>query len=78
VTDPASRRQTLRSGWTDVGKLFVMACVLDGAYQIVAHHELRPLPMLVIAALLAIVPYTLLRGPVTRLAGRRRTGATRH
>ena len=75
VSDPAGRRATLRSGWKDIGKVFVIACVLDGVYQVVKHHDLRVLPMLVMAVFLAIVPYALVRGPVTRLAARGRKTA---
>lgn len=78
VSDPAARRATLRSGWKDIGKVFVIACVLDGVYQVVKHHDLRVLPMLVMAVLLAVVPYVLVRGPVTRLAagGRKRAAGS--
>ena len=75
VSDPAARRATLRSGWQDIGKVFVIACVLDGVYQVAKHHDLRVVPMLVMAVLLAVVPYALLRGPVTRLAARGRKDA---
>ena len=70
VSDPAARRATLKSGWQDIGKVFVIACALDGVYQVLKHHDLRVVPMLVMAVILAVVPYALLRGPVTRVVAR--------
>lgn len=66
-TQPEQRRALLRSGWQSIGKVFVAALIIDLIYQIVALRQVRPLETLVIAVLLAALPYTLLRGPVNRL-----------
>ena len=53
--------------------------MLDTIYQIVALKVFYPGEMLVVAVVCAIVPYFLVRGPITRLAHllfRRRGGAT--
>jgi hypothetical protein len=34
LTDPAQRRYLFESGWKGISKIFVLACVLDIAYQI--------------------------------------------
>ena len=67
-TDPVNRRQRLREGWKSVGKIFVIAAILDTVYQIIVLHAFYPGEMMIVAFVLAIVPYTLLRGPVNRLA----------
>lgn len=72
-TNPGQRRELLRQGWKDIGKVFLIALVLDGVYQVIVHSAIYPLEMLLTASLLALVPYVLLRGPVGRLASRRRT-----
>lgn len=64
------RRDLLRQGRRDVGKLFIMACLLDVVYQLIVVRWVYPLETLIVATTLAIVPYVLLRGVVGRLARR--------
>jgi hypothetical protein len=66
-THPGQRSEMLRHGWKSVGKIFVLAGVLDIIYQLVVLHELHPLQTVVVAAMLAIVPYLIFRGPVNRI-----------
>ena len=66
-TDPSQRVQLIRSGWRSVWKIFIRAIVLDVIYQFVVLKGLRPLETLIVATLLAIVPYVLLRGPFNRM-----------
>jgi hypothetical protein len=70
VTDPAHRRERLREGWRSIGKIVIIALILDLAYQILVLRGLRPLETLIVAAMLAVVPYAILRGPVNRIARR--------
>lgn len=70
VTDPSHRREMVRDGWKSVGKVFVLALVLDVIYQLVVLRFVYPGEALVVALALAIVPYLLVRGLVTRLASR--------
>jgi hypothetical protein len=58
-----------------VGKVFVVAVVLDAVYQLIVQRGVFLLELLVVATVLAIVPYVFIRGPVSRLAEvlRRRT-----
>lgn len=66
--DADQRRYLLQQGWKDVGKIFILAVILDIAYQFVIGEGPRPLELLIVAAVLAFVPYLLVRGLVTRLA----------
>ena len=68
LTDPASRDYLVKDGWKSVGKVFILAMALDIVYQIIVAHFIYPLEVVITAALLAIVPYTLLRGLTTRIA----------
>ncbi len=70
-TSSDHRRDLVRSGWKSVGKVFVLALVLDGVYQGLYLRWFYPLESLATAVTLAIVPYLLLRGPINRLVGRR-------
>jgi hypothetical protein len=65
---PGHRREMLRNGWQSVGKLFCVAFFLDVVYQFIEQPVIRLRAAIFIAVLLAIVPYLLLRGLVTRLA----------
>src|SRR5579862_5545781 len=64
VTDPAQRAALLRSAWKDVGKVFILAVVLDAIYQLIQLRAVHVLELLIVAPTLAFVPYALLRGPV--------------
>jgi hypothetical protein len=70
VTDPDQRSALLRSGWKDVGKVFMLAVILDAIYQLIQLRAVYLLELLIVAPTLAFVPYVLLRGPVTRLVAR--------
>jgi len=67
ITDPAQRRQVLLSSWKSVGKVFVIALILDFAYQLMVFHWFYLSQALLVALFLAIIPYFLLRGPVNWL-----------
>jgi len=70
VKDPPYRLAFLRHGWKDVGKVFLLAVVLDSIYQLIVHRGVYVLELLIVATTLAVVPYLLIRGPVNRLAKR--------
>jgi hypothetical protein len=77
-TSPTERRRLLRSGLKDFGRVFIVACVLDTTYQVLVLKAFYPIQMLIVAVVCAIVPYFLIRGPVTRTVNtlrRRRRGA---
>lgn len=65
--NPAQRGQLLRSMWKDIRRLFLLAFVIDAAYQLAVLKFFYPLQALVVSVTLAVVPYILLRGPVSRL-----------
>ncbi len=66
VRSPTERRRLLRSGLEDLGRVFIIACVLDTAYQLLALKAFYPGQMLIVAVVCAIVPYFLVRGPILR------------
>jgi hypothetical protein len=70
ATDPAHRRERLREGWGSICKVVIIALILDLTYQIFVLHGHRPFQALLVAALLAVIPYAVLRGPVNRIASR--------
>ena len=70
-SDPAHRAEMVKDGWKSVGKVFVLALVLDVVYQTVATAFVYPGEAIITALLLAIVPYLILRAAVTRLVGKK-------
>jgi hypothetical protein len=67
IKDPIERRRLFRSGLKDFGRVFVIAVVLDTTYQLLVFRWVYPGEVLFIAVACAIVPYFLVRGPITRL-----------
>lgn len=67
IADDGQRLKLVGEGWSDVGKLTIMACVLDAAFQLIEFRWIYPFETAFVAVLLAIVPYVLLRGISQRL-----------
>ena len=70
-TDPAHRQDLLRDGWKSVGRVFILAIIIDVVYQFIVFRWVYPVEALLVAAILAFIPYLLIRGPVNRIARRR-------
>lgn len=73
-TEPAHRMELLRRGWKSVGKIFILALVLDAIYQVWQLGTFYPGEAVLTAIVLAFVPYVLLRGPVNRFMPRKWIG----
>jgi hypothetical protein len=67
LSAPNSRRALVKQGWKSVGKIFILAVLLDVVYQLEVHSTVYPGETLIVAFALAIVPYLVLRGPINRL-----------
>ena len=70
LVDPAHREDIIKDGWKDIGKVFILALVLDVIYQIMELRFIYPGEAIIVAVVLAILPYLILRGLVTRIARR--------
>lgn len=76
---PSSGRRTmLREGWLKIAKLVFAAVTLDLVYQFMAQPSIHLRHAIIIAFLLVIAPYLILRGAVTRLARRLYIGGKTH
>jgi len=67
-TEPDHRRYMLLNGWKSIGNVFIIAIILDLAFQYVIFHSFRLIGALLAGVILALLPYLLLRGLVNRLA----------
>jgi hypothetical protein len=63
----SDRHDLICDGWKDIGKVFVVAVILDVAYALIVHQWIFPAQALLIGVLLAIAPYVLMRGLTTHL-----------
>ncbi len=68
IKDPVERNRLFRSALKDIGKVFIMAVALDTVYQVMVFRFVYPVQVLIVAVLCAVVPYVLVRGPITRTA----------
>jgi hypothetical protein len=68
LTGTAAERQAmLKDGWKSIGKLIIMATTMDAIYQFIVQRRVYLSEALVVAVILAIVPYLLVRGPLNRI-----------
>lgn len=72
LTDPSQRADLVREGWRSVARVFVLAIVMDVIYQLIVLGWIYPFELILVAILLAVVPYLLIRGPVNRVVRRLR------
>ena len=76
LSNRSDRRAMIKDGWKSIGRVFLLAIVLDVVYQLYVLHFVYPPQAIFVALILAIVPYLILRGLVTRLARRKRGVST--
>ena len=61
-----NRKLLVKQGWADIGKVFIMAFVLDVIYQFIAIKSFYPGEAVLTAIILALMPYLIFR-PLTTL-----------
>ena len=70
LTGRGQRIALLREGWRAIFKIFILAVIMDVIYELIVLGWIYPFENLLVATILAVVPYLLIRGPVNRLARR--------
>ena len=68
LTNPDKRPGRLREGLIATARILLLGFVMDAIYQGTVLKTFYPGEMVIIAILLAFVPYLLLRGPFERIA----------
>lgn len=61
------RKDLVKEGWKDVGKVFVIALAMDIIFQLIVLKTLYPLEALITAMVLAFIPYIIFRGILNRI-----------
>jgi hypothetical protein len=59
LRDPGERAALLRSALKDIGRILIMALVLDTTYQIIVFRMFYPGQAIIVALVSAVVPYAL-------------------
>ncbi len=77
LSDPAQRVAMIKDGWKSVSRVFILAVVLDVVYQIIVLRFVYPGEAIIVAFILAILPYLILRGLVTRFARKKNAASAR-
>jgi len=70
LTQPAKLAGRLHEGLISTARIILLGLFMDGIYQLIAFETFHPAESVIIALILAFVPYVLLRGAVTRIGKR--------
>lgn len=70
LSNPQERGSRLREGLNATARIFLLGLAIDTIYQTIVFKTFYPYEALIIALLLAFVPYLLIRGLVSRSVGR--------
>jgi hypothetical protein len=70
LREPQKRTERLNEGLNATARIILLGIAMDVVYQRIELKTFYPVEALIIAILLAFVPYLLMRGPVTRIARR--------
>lgn len=70
VNDPARRMSRLNEGVISTARIMLLSLVMDAIYQVTVLRTFYPFEAVIVAVLLAFLPYLILRGPIARAARR--------
>lgn len=68
LTKRSEDAPSLRDGVIATARIILLGLVMDAIYQVVVLDTFYPAEIVIVAVLLAFIPYVLLRGPFCRLA----------
>jgi hypothetical protein len=72
LREPRQRTERLNEALNATARIILLGLAMDVGYQLIELEEFYPGEALIVAIVLAFFPYLLIRGPVTRIARRRR------
>ena len=70
LKDRIHRRELLLEGWRNTSRVFIVAVLIDVIYTIAVLHWVYPLQSLLVAAVLALAPYALVRSSANWIISR--------
>ena len=74
--DPQQRKDLIKDGWKSIGRVIILAVVLDVVYQLIELRFVYVGEAIIVAFILALLPYLVLRGLTTRIARERKAAPT--
>ena len=72
ISSASQRRELLRNGWKDIGRVFIVGVSLDVVYQLIVLRMVYPGEAMIVAVVIVLLPYLAARGLTTRLAAKSR------
>ncbi|WP_421996367.1 hypothetical protein [Reyranella sp.] len=69
LTSPEERTERMHEALISTARIVLLGLAMDTIYQALVFETFHPGEAAIVALLLAFVPYVLLRGPFTRVAG---------
>ena len=70
MSEPGKRAGRLREGLNATARILLLGLAMDVIYQIMVLKSFYPAEAVIIAVMLAFVPYFFMRGPIARIARR--------
>lgn len=70
LTRPSERARRLDEAMVDTSRIMLLGLVMDSIYQFIEFDAFKPGEAVILTLMLAVLPYLLLRGLVTRIARR--------
>ena len=70
LTNPAKRAGRLQEAVVATARILLLGLIMDGIYQVIEFKTFHPAEAVIIALLLAFVPYVVMRGLIARVARR--------
>jgi hypothetical protein len=70
IANPAGRHDLLLECWKELARVFSLAVAVDLIYEQIVFHAIYPAQSLLVATVLAVLPYPLFRGPLNRIVRR--------
>lgn len=70
VHDPGQRMSRLNEGLISTARIILLGLVMDAIYQVAILRTFYPGEAVIVALVLAFLPYLILRGPINRAARR--------
>lgn len=67
----AERKAMIQDAWSSIGKVFILAFILDCAFQYLVYKSIGVVAAALVAVILAIMPYLILRGLVNRVISKK-------
>lgn len=70
MRNKAQRRELMKTVWKDIGVLLITAFSIDSLYQLFVFKTFYLLQAIIVTLVLALLPYVIFRGLITRLRRR--------